>query len=96
MVYRFEQIEDGGGAMGYIEFNDQHDHKIEDDDITGVRHEIAGVYNGNNIFDGKFDDTKSYNDIINEQNNDSDEDNYKNNGKHGDDHDKEKITKMKM
>ena len=28
--------------------------------------------------------------------NDLDEDNYKNNGKHGDDHDKEKITKMKM
>ena len=53
--------------MEYIEFNDQHDHKIEDDDITGVRHEIAGVYNGNNIFDGKFDDTKSYNDGKNEQ-----------------------------
>ena len=42
--------------MEDLEFNEWHDNEIEDNEITGVRHEIKGVENGN-IFDKISNDT---------------------------------------
>ena len=36
--------------MEDLEFNDQHDNKIQDGEITVVRHEIEGVDNNNSVF----------------------------------------------
>ena len=38
-----EQLAEQEGATEYLELNDQHDNKIEEDKITGVQHEIVGV-----------------------------------------------------
>ena len=35
--------------MEDLEFNDQHDNKIQDGEITVVRHEIAILENNNNL-----------------------------------------------
>ena len=57
-----EQLAEKEDTMEDQEFNFQHVNKFQDDEINGVRHEIAGVDNGKNIFDKISDDTKSYND----------------------------------
>ena len=57
-----EQLAEKEDTMEDQEFNFQHVNKFQDDEINGVRPEIAGVDNGKNIFDKISDDTKSYND----------------------------------